>query len=331
MKALLAGEYIAALAEPIRGAVATPWEILALPDDGEEHLRAALPAADALVTSWFSVALAPHAQRLRLIQVFGAGYERVELAAVPPGCSVCNCFEHEHGIAEYVIMAMLVLSRDLLQLDRGLRQGAWLHSWAWGGAPRPELRGRTLGIVGLGRIGQATARLARAFGMTVVGTKGRPEPALAEELGLAFLGGPGDLAVVLRQSDFLLLSAPLGPATRGMIGEPELAMLPRGAVLINVARARLVDEAALYAALASGHLGGAALDVWYVYPRRGERRLPATFPFHELPNVLLTPHIAGWTTGTIEGRVREVAAQLDRLARGEPLQNVVWPRAQPRA
>jgi len=100
-------------------------------------------------------------------------------------------------------------------------------------------------------------------------------------------------------------------------------------VLINVARARLVDEAALYAALASGHLGGAALDVWYLYPQRGEHRLPATFPFHELPNVLLTPHISGWTTGTIEGRVREVAAQLDRLARGEPLQNVVWPR--PRA
>jgi len=140
---------------------------------------------------------------------------------------------------------------------------------------------------------------------------------------LDLLGGPGRLRDLLRQANFLVIAAPLNRETEGLIGEAELALLPAGAFLINVSRAEIVKERALYEALISGRLGGAALDVWYQYPQPGERGFGSKLPFHELPSVQCTPHYSAWTQGLIRRRIAGMCENLARWSRGEDLERVV--------
>ena len=133
-----------------------------------------------------------------------------------------------------------------------------------------------------------------------------------------------ELDRMLPQCDTVLVSCGLAPETKGLIDARRLALMKPGALLINVARAAIVDEDALYAALKDGHLGGAALDVWWQYPTQAEPdRRPSRRPFHELPNVLITPHSSSSTEATADRRWSVVAGNLDRFARGEPLENIV--------
>jgi len=171
---------------------------------------------------------------------------------------------------------MLTLTRGFARLDAALRRGAWESQWAVGSsppAPWPELAGKTLGILGYGRIGQALARRARAFDMEVCAI--RREVTRSDSEGLAFLGGPDALGEVVRRADYLAVTLSLTEATRGILGERELRKMKPTAVLINVARAEIVDEDALYQALAEQRIAGAALDVWYRYPKAAGPTLPA--------------------------------------------------------
>jgi phosphoglycerate dehydrogenase-like enzyme len=185
----------------------------------------------------------------------------------------------------------------------------------------PELAGKTLGIVGYGRIGQRLARRARAFEMQILAI--RRDVAQSAEDDLDRLGGPEILDEVLERSDYLVLTLPLTPATRGLIGQAQLRSMKATAVLVNVSRADIVDEPALYQALAEQRLGAAALDVWYRYPTDVSPTLPARQPFHELPNVLMTPHISGWTEGMMDARAQLIADNITRVTRGEPPLNQI--------
>jgi phosphoglycerate dehydrogenase-like enzyme len=141
--------------------------------------------------------------------------------------------------------------------------------------------------------------------------------------GLAFLGGPDALDDVLRAADYLAITLSLTEATRGLLGERELRLMKPTAVLVNVARAEIVDEEALYRALARRAIAAAALDVWYRYPTGAGPTVPARQPFHELPNVLMTPHVSGWTEGMLEARAKLIAENIHRVTRGEPPVNLV--------
>src|SRR5207237_959354 len=231
-------------------------------------------------------------------------------------------YGHEVGIAEYVVGAMLALTRELGRLDAALRRSVWESQWAIGVAPPapwPELAGKTLGILGYGRIGQCLAQRARAFDMTVLATRRSAAPSD----GLATLGGPETLADVLTRADYLAITMPLTPETRGLIGARELASMKRTAMLVNPARAEIVEEDALYQALADRQIAGAALDVWYRYPSRPGAAPPAHRPFHELPNVLMTPHVSGWTEGMLDARAKLIADNVSRVARGESPLNLI--------
>jgi phosphoglycerate dehydrogenase-like enzyme len=150
----------------------------------------------------------------------------------------------------------------------------------------PELAGKTLGILGFGHIGQALARRAAAFDMLVCAVRRQAQTDLLG--GISFIGGPERLDDVLRLADYLAITLPLSPATRNLIDDRRLRLMKPTAFLINVARAEICNEAALYRALASDRLAGAALDVWYQYPTSAEATPPATQPFHELACVIMT-------------------------------------------
>ena len=267
----------------------------------------------------------PTAPRLRLVHVPAAGLDALELAAVPDGCRVCNVFEHEIGISEYVMAAMLHLTVDLAGKSARFKAGSWADSPRVMAPFRPELAGRTLGSIGYGHIGRALAHRARAFGMRVMAlarTRREVDPRPD------WLGEPAQLPDLLEASDFVLVACPLNEVTRGMIGRAELARMKPRAVLINVARGPIVDEDALYQALSAGRIGGAVLDTWYRYPEPGNPSVrPSRHPFHELGNVVMTPHCSGWTEGLMERRFAVIADNIERLRDGRPLLNQVHPPA----
>jgi phosphoglycerate dehydrogenase-like enzyme len=321
LQVAFAGAFATRLAARVRDHLAVPCQVL---QADEVEIVRLLPDVDVLVTMAFTGAMGAAARRLKLVQVPGAGLDRIERAAIPAGAWLANAYGHEVGIAEHIVGAMLALTRGFCRLDAKLRQGTWESQWALGvppPAPSPELAGKTLGILGYGRIGHELARRARAFDMRVCAI--RRDVAAADAEGLALLGGPEKLDEILQRADYLAVTLSLNDATRGLLGTRELALMKRSAVLINVARAEIVDEDALHDALARGAIGGAALDVWYRYPREPGPTLPARRPFHELPNVLMTPHVSGWTEGMMDARARVIAENIGRAGRGEPPLNAV--------
>ena len=318
LRVAFVGALSASFAESVRARLAMPCEILLTT---EAEVVSLLPELDVLVTLVFTSAMGAAAKRLRLVQVPGAGLDRIDRAALPPGASLANVYGHETGIAEYVVGAMLALSRSFGRLDAALRVGRWDSQWAPGTPPPPwpELAGRTLGILGYGHIGQALARRARAFDMAVMAIRRDATPADPD----ATVYGTGGLDDVLARADYLAITLPLTAATRELIGERELRRMKASAFLVNVARAEIVDEEALYRSLAERRIAGAALDVWYRYPAGPGPTFPARHPFHELPNVLMTPHVSGWTDGMLEARAKLIAENIQCTARGVPPANLV--------
>jgi phosphoglycerate dehydrogenase-like enzyme len=321
LRVAFVGGFAACFVEPVRARLSMPCELLLL-DEGEIVSR--LSEVDVVVGMAFTPAMGACAPRLRLMQVPGAGTDRVDRAALPAGAALANAYGHEAGIAEYVLGAMLAWNRGFARLDASLRRGRWEAAWSHDEPPPPavpELAGKALGVLGYGRIGQAVARRARAFDMTVRAIRREPRGTSAE--GLAWLGGPDALDRLLRESDYLAITLSLTPDTRGLVGARELALMRRTAMLVNVARGEVVDEDALYQALAEGQIAGAALDVWYRYPTAPGPTLPARRPFHELPNVLMTPHVSGWTEGMLAARAAVIAGNIERVARGDAPENLV--------
>jgi phosphoglycerate dehydrogenase-like enzyme len=325
LRVAFAGTFSASLEPRVRSLLAEPCDIVIGDETG---IVAQLADVDVLVTLGFTRDMGTAARRLKLVQVPGAGLDRIDRSALPVGASLANAYGHETGIAEYVIGAMLALTREFARLDPALRRGVWASQWAVDTpppAPWPELAGKTLGILGYGRIGQCVARRARAFDMTVLAI--RRDVSQPNSSDLASIRGPGALADVLARADYLAITLPLTPETRDLLGERELGLMKPTAVLVNVSRADIVDEDALYTALAERKIGGAALDVWYRYPSSPGPVQPARRPFHELPNVLMTPHVSGWTEGMLEARAVLIAENIRRTARGEAPINLI-PSAQ---
>ena len=321
LRVAFAGTFSASLEPSVRSQLGVPSEII-LADEASVASR--LSDVDVLVTLAFTREMGAAAKRLKLVQVPGAGLDRIDRAALPLGTALANAHGHEVGIAEYVLGAMLASTRGFGRLDAALREGRWESQWAVGSTPPPpwaELAGKTLGILGYGRIGQALARRALAFDMNVCAIRRDLTRSSAD--GLVFLRGPEALDDVLRRADYLAVTLALNDATRGLLGERELGLMKPTAILINVARAEIVDEDALYRVLAGKRIAGAALDVWYRYPKESGPTLPSRHPFHELPNVLMTPHVSGWTEGMLAARAKVIAENIGRTARGEPPLNLI--------
>ncbi|HEX5725838.1 MAG TPA: phosphoglycerate dehydrogenase [Longimicrobiaceae bacterium] len=251
--------------------------------------------------------LLQHGDRLKVVGRAGVGVDNIDLrTATELGVAVINApGGNTVSVAELLFGVLISLVRHVHLASRSMADGKWDRSRLGG----KELRGRTLSIVGLGRIGGEVARRARAFGMGVVAYDPYVSAARFEELGV---DRAERLAEALERADVLTVHVPLTAETKGMIGAPELARLGRHAYLLNLARGGIVDESALSDALAAGRLAGAGVDVYAVEP------LPAESPLRTLPNVVLTPHLGASTSDAQRSVALEACAAVrDALVTGD--------------
>ncbi|BAQ45616.1 MULTISPECIES: D-2-hydroxyacid dehydrogenase [Methylobacterium] len=280
-------------------------------------LDEAVAQAEVLVVSGlWRHALLERAPRLRFIQSVSAGTDQfpkdalrargIRLASAQGG--------NERAVAEHALALMLGLTRRLPEALCNQAAATWRPMIADPARREQELGGRTLLVIGLGRIGTRIARLGRAFDMRVIGLRRRPLEA-GDPVEAVF--SPDRLHAALKEADVVALACPLTPETENLIDEAALAAMKPGALLINVARGRVVDQDALARALTEGRIAGAGLDCFHDEP------LPADAPFWRMPNVIVTPHSAG-ETSLYEGRVIALLIEnLGRLQRGEELVNPV--------
>jgi len=282
----------------------------------EWNLPAAWPAettglvADVMITTAKVIDRLPN---LKVISFAGTGvWDRVDVPyATTRGIAVCNVPNWGNDtIAEFTFALLLAVARKLLTADAVARRSQWKVQECYG----LQLHGKTIGLIGLGNIGQRVAEIAESFGLTVLCYTQHPDALRKTKARVAFVS----LDELLERSQFLSLHAGLNDRTRGMIGARELNLLPPGAILINTARGALVDTDALVAALKSGRLRGAGLDVFDQEP------LPEHHPLKELKNVVLTPHAAGLTDTAAYNLFARSLANMDAFAAGDPV-NVVNP------
>lgn len=218
-------------------------------------------------------------------------------------------------IAEHVMACILALARRLPHAMRDQQERLWRPNDLIGDLSPWVLAGRTLGIIGVGTLGEAIATRARPFGMHVIGVRRHPER--GRPAGFDEVLGPADLDRLLALADVVVVAAPLTAETNLLLDADAIAKMKSGAILVNIARGQLVDEKALVGALMDGRLGGAALDVFTTEP------LPASSPFWSLPNVIVTPHNSGFRAGHFDAVIDLFSDNLTRFERGVQLLNVV--------
>lgn len=284
-------------------------DLVIVPEADEAGFVAALPGVEVIwhVLKPLTAAHIAAAPRLRLIQKIGVGVNTIDLAAArAAGVAVCNLpGSNARAVAEMTLLLMLGALRRVALLDAETRAG---RGWAQPPALQDglfELGGRTVGLVGHGAVPAILAPVLAALGCRLLYTARAPKPGAA--------GAFRDLDALLAESDVLSLHIPETEETRGLIGAAAIARMKPGAVLVNTARGGLVDQAALVAALRTGHLAAAGLDVFAAEP------VDPADPLLALPNVVLTPHIAWLTTGTFDRSFAIAAENVRRLAAGEPL------------
>ena len=274
-----------------------------------EDLLAALAGADVVVAmrerTAFDADLLGRLDALRLLITTGASNASIDVAAAAGrGVTVCGTGALLSPAAEMTWALLLALVRQVPEADRGVREGGWQTSVG------TELAGKTLGLLGLGRLGQRVARVGLAFDMPVIAWSQHLDPVLARGLGVEPAATKEDL---LERSDVVSLHLRLSDRTRGIVGARELGLLKPGAFLVNTSRGPLLDEGALVEALDSGHLGGAALDVFDREP------LPPDHPLRTAPRTVLSPHLGYVTDGTYRIFYGDAVEDVLAWQRGEPL------------
>ncbi|UYQ77002.1 2-hydroxyacid dehydrogenase [Glutamicibacter sp. JL.03c] len=255
----------------------------------------------------------------RYVHITGIGADRVAVAQLPAGTIVSRTGHHERSIAEHIVMVSMIHQRRLLETNRELQAGVWRTVATAPDVPmNPTFSGLTFGFVGLGGIGEQALALCTALGARSVAVRRNPDGELSA--GLDWVKGMDALPELLAISDVVVLGVPLTAQTTGLIGARQLAQMRSNALLVNVARGAVIDEEALFEALVSNSIGGAALDVWWDAPA-GTTAPESVRRFAQLPNVIATPHNSGHTLDTFGSRAREIAQNITAFADGRTPSN----------
>lgn len=290
-------------------------EVLCVTD--QEQFIARLPEAEILCSFSVPENWRALASNLRWLQYPGAGVDGLRPSGLlDEGSSVVVTTAtgmHATTISEYVFGSMLMFNWNWPQMVRLQDSHLWARSTGWYNLGGRELAGQTLGVIGMGSIGRRIAQVGRSFGMRVLGIRRSFSAENASDPDLDQGYAPQQLQELLKQSDYVVLAVPLTPETERLIGEAELRSMKSSAYLVNIARGHVIDEQALIRALRENWIAGAGLDVAEVEP------LPSNSPLYGMPNVILTPHIAGVSVH-YEARLAELFADnLRRYRAGEPL------------
>lgn len=237
----------------------------------------------------------------------------LEFAKTRPEVRLYNLHHNAHDTAEMALALLFSLARHIVPLDKTMREGGWSGEFHVSSAVR--LAGKTALLLGYGEIGKRIGSALDGVGMRVIPCRKNPGPG---EHGVESLND------LLPQADVLMVSLPLTVSTKGMLGAEQLGRLPKGALVVNVGRGPVIHEEALYNALASGHLGGAGLDVWWNYPKSEQAgpHWPSAYPFQSLPNVVMTPHVGGGTDASERHRLADLLELLRNLVDGKPVKQV---------
>jgi D-3-phosphoglycerate dehydrogenase len=310
MKVVIAEKISSAAVELFRSE--SRWELVTH-EQIDSNLPAHLENADALIVRsavQVDAAILEHARKLRVIGRAGVGVDNIDLdAATKKGIAVMNTpGANAVAVAEHTLGLMLAMARHVPRADALLHQGKWEKKSLQG----TELRGKTLGIIGLGRIGVEVAKRAKSFQMRVVAHDPYVATSIAEELEIRLVS----LEEAYAQSDYITLHLGLTPQTAKMINPESLRKMKKGVRIVNCARGELVDEAALAEAIKSGHVAGAALDVFSEEP-------PKNSPLLALDSVVLTPHIGGSTREAQEAVGYQIALQVKEYLKRGVIQNAV--------
>ena len=300
--ALIQGRIAVQYTDLLRARLDETWNILTW-QPGSNAVSEFAPMAveaDVIIGGGIPLETWPAVPRLKLFQIPWTGHDWTGPDRMPRGVPVCNCFEHEISIAEYTLAAMLEMRIGLRRMDAEFREFGWHGRPVATGPQHGELHGSMLGVIGYGHIGREVALRARAFGMKAIGIRRSEAPCPPE---LDWLGRMDRLDELVATSDFVLVACGLNDETLGLIDADRLAKMKRNGVIINVARGRIIDEAALYDALKNRRIGGAVLDVWYNYQEPDKPDVwPSNLPFQELDNVILSAHESASTQAQVRRR-----------------------------
>jgi phosphoglycerate dehydrogenase-like enzyme len=249
--------------------------------------------------------------------------ETLKLMLEYPHISVHNLHHNASTTAESALMLLLTAAKQILPVEHRFRE----HDWTlrYGPSRAVILYGKTILILGFGHVGRHVARACRGMGMKVIAIRRDARIPAPEDIHTEVYP-PHELHTILPLANVLMVTLPLTNETKGMIGEEELNLLPPDAILVNVGRGPVVDQEALYQALKDGRLHSAGIDVWYNYPQDEESRAhtpPADFPFHELENIVMSPHRGGGAMDVEILRMRHLARLLNSAASGKPLPNQI--------
>ncbi len=292
-------------------------EVVQLPPGSDERaLMEVAPRADALITRGgirVTRAIMAASPRLRVVGVHGVGCDHVDLGAARDlGKVVLNTPSALTAtVAEMTLALMLALTRRVVSADKAVRAGEWTRKY--GDLIGSELMGKTVGVIGLGRIGAAVARRLKPFDVTLLYYDVTERTALEDELGVKRV----DLDTLLRESDIITLHTPLTPGTRGLLSRREFNLMKDGVYLVNTARGKVIDQRALVEALKAGKVAGAALDVFEEEP------LDPEDPLASMDNVILTPHLGASSREAMRRMAVQVAEEVMEVLRGGVLESPV--------
>lgn len=308
---LLTNSYSKAPLDILNKELPNGFELISLNEANKKELIEKAGKADYLLVSGripIDKDVIDASTRLKMIQRTGVGVDTIDTKALKErGIPVyVNTGINSYSVAEHTLMLILAVLRKLPAADASVRRGTWLKQEL--GIQCNELRGKTVGLVGLGSIGTEVAKLLNAFNATVLYSKPSKLSDVEErELHLEYRSLPQ----LLREVDILSLHLPLNAKTRNLIGHKEISQMKKGAIIINTSRGQLINEEALITALKSGHLKGAGLDVYSTEP------LPASNPLTHLENVVLTPHIAGITSESFQRMMGEAMTNIKVFHEGK--------------
>lgn len=332
MKAMVAYQASPEELEIIKQAWPPEIEVVIPPSREPQVLKALLPEIDAVIGD-FPVKYLLEAPNLKLVHTIGHGINQlldpeVRDYLLRKNVVVARASPGAVPIAEFIMASMVALTRRLWQMHSNLAyHGNWSESvrsgrmkGAWGG----ELSNATVGLLGFGNIGKETAIRAKVFGMTIGALTRHPESIASAQHGIAFTASSlddGQISQFLGRCDYIVNTMPLTPQTRDFLNHQRFQAMKDGAFFVNISRGPIVVEEALWEALRSGKLAGAALDVWRAEEEPGPRGYPFPHPIHHY-NVIMTPHYAGATQEVRARSLRNIGANLQRWLNNEPLVNV---------